>query len=157
VKHPAERGSIVIRKSRNNCVQGFLMSQLCLQLITQRGLRFILDVDSNAPNGPLQKEPSLGTPDWSKLIDSQPQHSRRLYLPQESNVDGAVMHLESRPPKKVHHPCDEHKKSDEEFYTHQWKGWVVQAGGISSRHSCVPCCALCLYVPVYSFHDVYFH
>jgi len=79
----------VIRKSRNNRVQGFLMEQLCLQLIIQRGLRFIPDVDSNAPSGPLQKEIFLGTPDWSKLIDSQPQHnSRHLYLPQESNVDG---------------------------------------------------------------------
>jgi len=123
----------VIRESSNNSVQGFLLEQLCLQVIMKKGLKFIPNADENAPTGPLQTEFFLNIPDWSKLIEKEPQHNCRLYLPYRfnyANIDGAVLHLESRNPKKAHlyliqvTLAMKHKKSDEHFYRGQWNKWV---------------------------------
>jgi len=123
----------VIRESSNGSVRGFLLEQLCLQVIMNKGLRFIPNADEDAPTGPLQREFFLEIPDWSKLIDEEPQHSCRLYLPQQfnyANVDGAVLHLVSRNPKKAHlyliqvTLAMKHKDSAKHFYEDQWNTWV---------------------------------
>jgi hypothetical protein len=74
------------------------MEQLVLQVIMEKGLRFIANADDDAPRGPLQREIFVETPDWSNLIDEEPHHSCRLYFPQRfnyNNVDGVVLHIRS--------------------------------------------------------------
>jgi len=130
----------VIHETRNGSVQGFLLEQLCLQVIMNKGLKFIPNADDNAPTGPLQREFFLQIPDWSKLIDEEPQRNCCLYFPQQfnyANIDGAILHLESRNPKKAHlyliqvTLAMKHKDSDEHFYREKWHTWaqgLVSAG-----------------------------
>ena len=123
----------MVHASPNTSVKGFLLEQLCLEIIMVKGLDFIPNAHDNAPRGPFQREFFLDAPDWSNLIHEDANHNSCLYLPKKfnfENVDGAVLHLESRPKKHAHLYLIQitiamgHKESDRLFYERQWKVWT---------------------------------
>ena len=128
----AELFSLIV-KSDNQSVRGFLVEELCLEVITEKGIKPFSYADDKAPGGPLEREFFVGKPNWSGLILQDPQHTSHLYLPKVpnyANIDGAVLNLESRTSKVAHlyliqvTIAMQHKGSDVLFYEKQWQEWV---------------------------------
>ena len=122
----------VICRSRNPIIQGFLMEQLCLVIITHDGLHTIAPTSIEALPGSMETEFFLDEPNWGGLINST-DHTGHLYLPEMfnyPNVDGAILCITNRPQKKAHlYPIQitlakGHKDSETCFYEGQWPNWV---------------------------------